>query len=85
MVEADSVLAMLITLHSDHRTMPVDVHPLFEIAPTAADMLGPFYVAGAPERSKTGDGLAVEGFVRSTREWEDGRPVWVRIIEARRP
>jgi protocatechuate 3,4-dioxygenase beta subunit len=36
--------------------------------PTAADMLGPFYVAGAPERSKTGDGVAVEGFVRSTRE-----------------
>ena len=33
-------------------------------------------------------GLAASGFavdVRSTREWEDGRPVWVRIIEARRP
>jgi hypothetical protein len=32
--------------------------------------------------------LAEVGFavaVRSTREWEDGRPVWVRIIEARRP
>lgn len=36
--------------------------------PTKADMLGPFYVAGAPERSKTGDGLSVEGAVRSTRE-----------------
>ena len=36
--------------------------------PTGADMLGPFYVAGAPERSKTGDGLTVEGMVRSTRE-----------------
>ncbi len=36
--------------------------------PTAADSLGPFYVAGAPERSKTGDGLSVEGAVRSTRE-----------------
>lgn len=36
--------------------------------PTAADMLGPFYVAGAPERSKTGDGLTVEGAVRSTRD-----------------
>ena len=31
-------------------------------------MLGPFYVAGAPERSKTGDGLQVEGAVRSTRD-----------------
>jgi len=36
--------------------------------PTGADMLGPFYVAGAPERSKTGEGLTVEGAVRSTRE-----------------
>jgi protocatechuate 3,4-dioxygenase beta subunit len=36
--------------------------------PTKPDMLGPFYVAGAPERSKTGDGLRVEGAVRSTRE-----------------
>lgn len=35
--------------------------------PTAADMLGPFYVAGAPERSKTGDGVTVQGVVRSTR------------------
>lgn len=34
---------------------------------TRPDMLGPFYVAGAPERSKTGDGLAVQGAVRSTR------------------
>jgi protocatechuate 3,4-dioxygenase beta subunit len=37
-------------------------------APTKADALGPFYVAGAPERSKTGDGLTVGGAVRSTRE-----------------
>jgi protocatechuate 3,4-dioxygenase beta subunit len=36
--------------------------------PTAPDMLGPFYVAGAPERSKTGEGLTVQGAVRSTRE-----------------
>jgi protocatechuate 3,4-dioxygenase beta subunit len=36
--------------------------------PTAADMLGPFYVAGAPERSRTGDGLTVQGAVRSARE-----------------
>jgi protocatechuate 3,4-dioxygenase beta subunit len=36
--------------------------------PTRADMLGPFYVEGAPERNSTGKGLAVEGVVRSTRE-----------------
>ena len=36
--------------------------------PTDADMLGPFYVADAPVRSKTGDGLTVQGAVRSTRE-----------------
>ena len=36
--------------------------------PTAADMLGPFYVAGAPQRNQTGDGLVVSGVVRSTRE-----------------
>jgi len=36
-------------------------------APTAPDMLGPFYKAGAPERSKTGDGLTVKGAVRSAR------------------
>jgi protocatechuate 3,4-dioxygenase beta subunit len=44
--------------------------PLFAAScpATAPDMLGPFYVAGAPERSKTGDGLTVHGAVRSTRE-----------------
>jgi protocatechuate 3,4-dioxygenase beta subunit len=31
-------------------------------------MLGPFYVPGAPERNKTGDGLTVQGAVRSARE-----------------
>ena len=36
--------------------------------PTKADMLGPFYVAGAPQRSRTGDGLTVQGAVRSARE-----------------
>ena len=35
---------------------------------TPPDSLGPFYVAGAPERSKTGDGLTVHGAVRSIRE-----------------
>jgi len=35
--------------------------------PTAPDMLGPFYTPNAPERSKTGDGLTVQGMVRSTR------------------
>jgi protocatechuate 3,4-dioxygenase beta subunit len=36
--------------------------------PTRADMLGPFYVAGAPERSQTGNGFTVAGVVRSARE-----------------
>ena len=36
--------------------------------PTRADSLGPFYVAGAPERSQTGEGLTIDGVVRSTRE-----------------
>ena len=34
-------------------------------APTRADALGPFYVAGAPERDRTGRGLVVTGTVRS--------------------
>jgi protocatechuate 3,4-dioxygenase beta subunit len=36
--------------------------------PTPPDMLGPFYVPGAPERGKTGAGLTVQGAVRSLRE-----------------
>jgi protocatechuate 3,4-dioxygenase beta subunit len=36
--------------------------------PTKPDMLGPFYVPGAPERNKTGEGLQLEGLVRSTRD-----------------
>jgi protocatechuate 3,4-dioxygenase beta subunit len=36
--------------------------------PTRADALGPFYVAGAPERDRTGEGLTVQGTVRSTRD-----------------
>ena len=34
-------------------------------APTKPDALGPFYLANAPERSKTGEGLVVSGRVRS--------------------
>jgi protocatechuate 3,4-dioxygenase beta subunit len=54
-------------------TTPLVVAPAEAQAPasckaTAPDMLGPFYVAGAPERSKTGDGLTVQGTVKSTRE-----------------
>lgn len=33
--------------------------------PTRPDMLGPFYEAGAPERDRTGQGLVVQGVVRS--------------------
>lgn len=38
-------------------------------------------------RQSLAERLIVAGFsvtVRETREWEDGRPVWVRVIEARR-
>lgn len=35
-------------------------------APTRPDALGPFYVAGAPERNRTGQGLVVTGVVRSS-------------------
>jgi protocatechuate 3,4-dioxygenase beta subunit len=35
---------------------------------TAPDMLGPFYVANAPQRDRTGDGLTVHGAVRSARD-----------------
>ena len=34
-------------------------------APTRPDMLGPFYVANAPERARTGQGLVVAGRVLS--------------------
>jgi protocatechuate 3,4-dioxygenase beta subunit len=34
-------------------------------APTKPDMLGPFYVANAPARERTGQGLVVTGVVRS--------------------
>jgi protocatechuate 3,4-dioxygenase beta subunit len=36
-------------------------------APTAPDMLGPFYKPDAPERSVTGHGLVVRGTVRSAK------------------
>jgi protocatechuate 3,4-dioxygenase beta subunit len=36
-------------------------------APTAPDMLGPFYKPNAPERARTGAGLVVTGAVRSAK------------------
>ena len=33
--------------------------------PTAPDALGPFYVAGAPERNQVGEGYVLRGVVRS--------------------
>lgn len=35
--------------------------------PTKSDSEGPFYEANAPVRSKTGEGLIIQGTVRSTR------------------
>ena len=37
-------------------------------APTAPDMLGPFYKPNAPERAKTGTGMVVTGAVRSAKD-----------------
>jgi len=34
--------------------------------PTEADMLGPFYVPGAPERDKVGEGYVLSGVVKSS-------------------
>lgn len=36
--------------------------------PTEPDMLGPFYKAGAPERSQVGEGYILSGVVRSSRD-----------------
>jgi protocatechuate 3,4-dioxygenase beta subunit len=36
-------------------------------APTAPDMLGPFYKPNAPERTRTGSGIVVTGAVRSAK------------------
>jgi protocatechuate 3,4-dioxygenase beta subunit len=43
--------------------LPATAQP--SCAPTKPDMLGPFYVAGAPARERTGQGLVVTGVVRS--------------------
>jgi protocatechuate 3,4-dioxygenase beta subunit len=37
-------------------------------APTAPDMLGPFYKPNAPERAKTGTGIVITGAVRSAKD-----------------
>jgi protocatechuate 3,4-dioxygenase beta subunit len=39
-----------------------------ECEPTRPDMLGPFYEAGAPERSKVGEGYVLTGRVLSARD-----------------
>ena len=36
--------------------------------PTASDIEGPYYVPGAPERSKIGSGLIIRGTVRSSED-----------------
>jgi protocatechuate 3,4-dioxygenase beta subunit len=36
--------------------------------PTRPDIMGPFYVPGAPERSKVGEGYVLTGVVRSSRD-----------------
>jgi len=49
-----------------------------QCAPTAPDMLGPFYKAGAPERSQVGTGYVLSGVVRSSA---DCAPVAGAMIE----
>jgi protocatechuate 3,4-dioxygenase beta subunit len=36
--------------------------------PTSPDMLGPFYIAGAPMRTSVGEGYALSGVVRSAAD-----------------
>ena len=60
------ILAALLVALADGPSAAQPVTPACR--PTSPDSLGPFYVPGAPERSKTGDGLTVQGTVRSLRE-----------------
>src|SRR3954466_12081513 len=67
------VLGALMTMAAVVPVVPAPAPPCGAPPPppggaTGADMRGPFYVAGAPERSRTGDGLTVQGVVRSTRD-----------------
>src|SRR5204862_7907875 len=55
------VLVLLLGLPAGAWTQPASC------APTKPDMLGPFYKPDAPERAATGQGLAVNGTVRSTK------------------
>jgi protocatechuate 3,4-dioxygenase beta subunit len=55
-----TVLALLVAVTG---AVPATAQPA--CAPTRPDMLGPFYVPGAPERDRTGQGLLVTGIVRS--------------------
>ena len=48
--------------------VPAPAQP--KCAPTASDMEGPFYKAGAPAREATGKGLMVSGVVRSATTCE---------------
>ncbi len=45
---------------------PASLNGQTSCLPTPGDMEGPYYVAGAPVRSKIGSGLIVRGFVKSS-------------------
>jgi len=50
--------------------------------PTASDIEGPYYVPGAPERSKIGSGLIIRGTVRSSEDCSlltDARIEWWQV------
>jgi protocatechuate 3,4-dioxygenase beta subunit len=50
-------------------TIPAEeAAPPADCAPTQADSLGPFYVAGAPERTSVGEGYILSGVVRSATD-----------------
>lgn len=60
MLRALALVALLLGL-------PETAAPQPACSPTRADMLGPFYEPGAPERTTTGRGLVVSGAVRSAQ------------------
>ena len=60
------VIALLVALLAAALHAPVSAQST-PCAPTAPDMLGPFYKPDARERSVTGHGLVVRGTVRSAK------------------
>ncbi|MGW8249067.1 MAG: intradiol ring-cleavage dioxygenase [Anaerolineales bacterium] len=47
---------------------PTSTTAVLDCSPTPTDMLGPFYVSGAPVRYKVGEGYLLSGVVRSAAD-----------------